>query len=337
MGKKSVSAILIFSLLVALFALYLPMGTAANKIIIKLSIGLNEVSPEYAGIKKFKEVVESKTGGKYEVQLYPNAQLGDDVRATEAVRLGTLEMTGPSTSPLAGICPELMVFDLPFLFADTKIAYTVLDGPAGQRIMDKLETKGLKALVYWENGFRHITNSAREIKSPADIKGLKIRTMENQIHLAAWRALGANPAPMPFSEVFTAMQQKTIDGQENPIPTIYAQKFYEVQKYCTLTGHVYTPHILLIGKSLWDKFSREDQKIFQEAAYTARDHVRTVSAEMNQEQVKLLQKSGMNVTELSAAQKKVFQNAVQSVYDQFADKIGRATLNDIQMAITKVK
>jgi tripartite ATP-independent transporter DctP family solute receptor len=334
MSKKLVAAIMVLSLLMVL---YLPLGSAAGKKIIKISIGLNEESPEYYGIKKFKEVVEAKTKGRYEVQLYPNAQLGDDVRATEAVRLGTLEMTGPSSSPLTGMCPELMVFDLPFLFANEKVAYTVLDGPAGRRILNKLQKQGLKALAYWENGFRHVTNNVREIKSPADLKGLKIRTMENPIHLAAWRILGANPTPMPFSEVFTAMQQKTIDGQENPIPTIYAQKFNEVQKYCTLTGHVYTPHILLMGKKLWDKLSKADQKIFQKAANIARDHVRAVSAKMNQEQIGLLRKAGMKVTELTPAQLKVFQTAVQPVYDQFSAKIGVETMKDIRDAIAKVK
>jgi tripartite ATP-independent transporter DctP family solute receptor len=230
-----------------------------------------------------------------------------------------------------------MVFDLPFLFANTKVAYAVLDGPSGQKILDKLEAKGLKGLAYWENGFRDVTNSVREIKTPADCKGLKIRTMENPIHLAAWKALGANPSPMPFSEVFTAMQQKTIDGQENPIPTIWASKFYEVQKYCTLTGHVYTPHILLIGKALWDKLPSEDQKIFQQAAYTARDHVRAVSAKMNSEEVDLLRKAGMKVTVLTPRQLKAFQDAEKPVYEQFADKIGRETLNDIMAAIAKVK
>lgn len=303
---------------------------------IRISIGLNEASHEYQGLKKFKEVVDAKTNGRYDVQLYANAQLGDDVKATEALRAGTLEMTGPSTSPLAGISKELMVFDLPFLFPNNKVAYQVMDGPVGQKILDTLPAKGLIGLAYWENGFRHVTNSVREIKSPADTKGLKIRTMENPIHLATWKALGANPTPMPFSEVFTAMQQKTIDGQENPIPTIYLSKYNEVQKYCTLTGHVYTPHILLISKKVWDTLSAEDQKIFQEAAYAARDHVRQVSKEMNDSQVAKLREAGMTVTELTPDELKAFQDAVQPVYEQFADKIGKDLVDQVRAEVTKL-
>ena len=242
-----------------------------GKKVIRISIGLNEVHPEFLGLKKFKEEVDKKLPGKYDIQLYANAQLGDDVKTTEAARMGNLEMTGPSSSPLTGIVKELGVFDLPFLFPNTTVAYTVMDGPAGQKLLDMMEAKGLKGLAYWENGFRHLTNSAHEVKTPEDVKGLKIRVMQNPIHLATWKALGANPTPMPFSELFTAMQQKTVDGQENPIPTIYLSKYNEVQKYVTLTGHVYTPHILIISKKVWDGMPKDDQTVFQEAAYVARD------------------------------------------------------------------
>lgn len=306
-----------------------------NSKVIKVSIGVNEVSPLYLGMKKFGDIVKEKTNGKYEVQLYANAQLGDDIKATEAVRMGTLEMTPPSTSPLAGIEPKLMVFDLPFLFPNAEVADKVLDGPIGQQILDSLSSKGLKGLVYMENGFRDLTNSAREVKSPADLKGLKIRTMENPMHLAAWKAMGANPTPMPFSEVFTAMQQKTIDGQENPIPTIYLQKFQEVQKYSTLTNHVYTPFIVLIGQKLWDSMPKEDQKIFMDAAVEARTYQRQVSRDMVKDQVGKLRAAGMTVTELTPEQLKVFQDVTKPVYDQFADKIGKDLVKQITDEVAK--
>ena len=309
---------------------------AAGKKIIRISIGLNEVHPEYLGLVKFKEEIEKKLPGKYDIQLYANAQLGDDVKTTEAVRMGNLEMTGPSTSPLTGIVKELGVFDMPFLFSDIKTAYTVCDGPAGQKILDMLDEKGLKGLAYWENGFRHLTNSVREVKTPADTKGMKIRTMQNPIHLATWKALGSNPTPMPFSEVFTAMQQKTIDGQENPTPTIFLSKFNEVQKYMTLTGHVYTPFVLLIGKKLWDGMPKEDQKVFQDAAYVARDHVRDVSLKMNTEYVAKLKAAGMTVTELTPDQLKSFQDAVKPVYDEYTEKVGKATVESILAEAKKV-
>ena len=250
--------------------------------------------------------------------------------------MGNLEMTGPSSSPLTGIVKELGVFDLPFLFPNTEVAYKVMDGPAGQKLLDLMEEKGLKGLAYWENGFRHLTNSAREVKSPADVKGLKIRVMQNPIHLATWKALGANPTPMPFSELFTAMQQKTVDGQENPIPTIYLSKYSEVQKFVTLTGHVYTPHILIIGKKLWDSLPKDDQKVFQQAAYDARDHVRKVSKEMNDSQTAKLKEAGMTVTVLTPAQLKAFQDAVQPVYAEYTDKIGKATVDSIVAEVKKL-
>ncbi|MDR3561131.1 MAG: TRAP transporter substrate-binding protein [Negativicutes bacterium] len=312
-----------------------PAAPAAKKVI-KISIGLNEESHEYQGLKKFKEIVEAKSKGRYEVQMYANAQLGDDVKATESLRAGTLEMTAPSTSPLTGMSKELGVFDLPFLFPNTEVAYKVMDGPVGQKILDSLQSKGLVGLAYWDNGFRHVTNSVREIKSPADAKGLKIRTMQNPMHLEAWKAMGANPTPMPFSEVFTAMQQKTIDGQENPIPTIYLQKFQEVQKYCTLTGHVYTPFVLLISKKTWDAMPKDDQKIFQDAAIEARDYQRKVSEDMNKSFIDKLRAEGMTVTELTPEQLKVFQDAVQPVYDQFSEKIGKSTVDEVQAEVKKL-
>jgi len=308
----------------------------AAKKVIKISIGLNEQTPEYKGLLKFKEVIDAKLPGKYDIQPYANAQLGDDVKATEAVRNGTLEMTGPSTSPLTGLAPELAVFDLPFLFPNTDIAYKVLDGPVGEKIAKTLESKGLKCLAYWENGFRQLTNSVREVKTPDDVKGLKIRVMQNPIHIAIWKALGANPTPMPYSEVFTAMQQKTIDGQENPIPTIYQSKFYEVQKYCTLTGHVYTPFVLLINKKLFDSMPPEDQKVFLEAAKAGEAEVRKLSKEMNDSQVGKLKEAGMVVTTLTPEQHKAFEDAVKPVYDEFSNKIGKQLVDEVRAEVARL-
>jgi len=183
-----------------------PKAAAKPATVLKISNGINEAHPTFLACKEFEKIVESKLPGKYDVQVYANAQLGDDVRATEAVRMGTLEMVATSASPLTGLVPEFNVFDLPFIVTSFKAADAVYDGPIGAKLAALLEPKGIKLLAYYENGFRQLTNSVREVKSPADLKGLKIRTMQNPIHLAAWRALGANPTPMPFSEVFTAMQ-----------------------------------------------------------------------------------------------------------------------------------
>jgi tripartite ATP-independent transporter DctP family solute receptor len=308
-------------------------AAAAPAKIIKISNGINEQHPTYLACKEFERIVESKLPGKYDVQVYANAQLGDDVRATEAVRMGTLESVATSASPLTGLVPEFLVFDLPFIITSEKAADAVYDGAVGAKLAAALEPKGIKLLAYYENGFRQLTNSAREVKSPADLKGLKIRTMQNPIHLDAFKALGANPTPMPFSELFTAMQQRTIDGQENPIPTIYLSKFYEVQKYVSLTGHVYGPHILLINKKLFDSFPADDQKVILAAAQESAKFQRATNRRMNTEQVAELRKAGMKVTELTDAQKKAFQDACAPVYTAWEPKIGKALIDEVRATV----
>jgi tripartite ATP-independent transporter DctP family solute receptor len=301
--------------------------------IIKISNGVNEQHPAFLGGKEFERIVEEKTGGRYDVQVYANAQLGDDVKATQDVRMGNLEIVVTSASPITGLAPAFMVFDLPFIVPSEKAADAIFDGPVGKKIASSLDGKGLRLLAYYENGFRQLTNSKRAVKTPADLKGLKIRTMENPIHLAAFKALGANPTPMPFSEVFTAMQQHTIDGQENPIPTIYLQKFFEVQNHVSLTGHVYGPHIMLISDKLWNELSAEDKKIFEEAAYESALLNRETNRKMAKDYVAELKKNGMEVTEFTPEQLKVFQDAVQPVYTEFEEKIGKDLINEFKAAV----
>ena len=314
-----------------------PAAVASKGAIIKISVGLNEKTPMYLGAKKFADIVKAKTNGKYDVQVFANAQLGDDIRATEAVKAGSLEMVVTSPSPLAGINNDFNVLDLPFLFPNEKAADALLDSPLGAKIGSKLETHNLKLLAYFENGFRQITNSAREIKTPADLKGLKIRCTENAIHLATFKALGANPTPMPFSEVFTALQQKTIDGQENPVPTIFLSKFFEVQKYVSLTGHLYGPHILLINKKLWDGLPDADKKIFEAAAVEAKLLNRATNREMNKNYVDELRKAGMTVTVLTPDQLKLFRDAVAPVHTEFEAKIGKDLINEVKAILEKNK
>ena len=331
--KKS----LLFSLVVLVLLGAGQAFGAEKATLIKISNGINEKHPTYLACVKFGELLAQRLPGKYKVEVYANSQLGDDVRATESVRMGTLEAVATSASPLAGLVPKLMALDLPFLFPNEKAADAIFDGKIGAKMGADLEAKGLKILAFYENGFRQLTNSARDVHAPADLKGLKIRTMENPIHLATWKALGANPTPMPFSEVFTAMQQKTIDGQENPIPTIYLSKFYEVQKYTTLTGHVYGPHILLINKRLFDSFPAADQRVILEVAQESAIYQRALNRKMNDEYVESLRKSGMTVTVLTQAEQAAFQKVVSPVYDQFAPKIGADFLAEVKAAIEAAK
>jgi tripartite ATP-independent transporter DctP family solute receptor len=325
--------------ILALFVgLVLTAGTAvAQPKVLKISNGVNEQHPSYLGGKKFGEILAAKLPGKYDVQVYANAQLGDDVRATEAVRMGTLEMVTTSASPLTGLVPQFNVFDLPFIVPNEKAADAIYDGAVGAKLAAALESKGIKLLAYYENGFRQLTNSVREVKAPADLKGLKIRTMQNPIHLEAFRAMGANPTPMPFSEVFTALQQKTIDGQENPIPTIWLSKFYEVQKYVSMTGHVYGPHIVLINLKLFESFPPDHQKIIIEAAKESGIYQRTTNRKMNSDFVDNLKKAGNTVTELTPAQRKAFQDAVGSVYTNWEPKIGKELMDEFKSTVDKFK
>jgi len=331
--KKTAIFILTLACMIGLMA----GQVLAQSKVLKITTGLTEQHPVYLANKRFGEILAAKLPGKYTVQAYANAQLGDDVRATESVRMGTLEMVMTSSSPLTGLVPEFNVFDLPFIIPSEKAADAIFDGPVGAKLAAALEAKGLKLLAYYENGFRQLTNSRREVKSPADLKGLKIRTMQNPIHLEAFRAMGANPTPMPFSEVFTAMQQKTIDGQENPIPTIWLSKFYEVQKYITLTGHVYGPQIMLINKKLWDSFPAADRKVIAEAAQESAVYQRALNRKMNREFVDNLRKAGTTVTELTPEQHKAFVDAVASVYATWEPKIGKALLNEFQATVNKAR
>ncbi len=327
---------------ILILALALAIGFSSGHVlaqskVLKITTGLTEEHPVYLANKRFGEILAAKLPGKYTVQTYANAQLGDDVRATESVRMGTLEMVMTSSSPLTGLVPEFNVFDLPFIVPSEKAADAIFDGPVGAKLATALEAKGLKLLAYYENGFRQLTNSAREVKSPADMKGLKIRTMQNPIHLEAFRAMGANPTPMPFSEVFTAMQQKTIDGQENPIPTIWLSKFYEVQKYISLTGHVYGPQIMLINKKLWDSFPAADQKIIAEAAKETAVYQRGLNRKLNKEFVDNLKKAGNTVTVITPEQHKAFVDACASVYTTWEPKIGKALLDEFRATVSKAK
>lgn len=314
---------------VAMVFCFSVMGMAADVYKISAGIGLNDKSAQFQSMKFFKELAEKNSDGRIKVDLYHSSQLGDDREMMEALQMGTQEMTCPSTAPIAPFVNGFKVFDLPFLFPTYEAADYVLDGPVGQDLLNQLPEIGLIGLAYWENGYRQLTNSKRSVVTPEDCKGLKVRTMENPIHLAAWKALGANPTPMAFGELFSAMQQKVVDGQENPWGTIYLQNFPEVQDYSTDTGHVYSPFVLLMSKKFWDKLPEDLQKVVKEAAMEAKDHNRKLNREMNAKYLDELKKV-MTVTILTPEQKAAFQEAVQPVYDQFADEIGPDLIKAVQ-------
>lgn len=301
---------------------------------IRAGIGLNDQHPQFLGLEKFKEIVEKETNGSIKVENYHSGQLGDDRTMMEALQLGTQEMTCPSTAPIANFVPEFSVFDIPFLFPNEQVADKVLlEGEVGKNLLDKLPAQGMIGLAYWENGFRDLTNNVREVATAADFKDLKIRTMENQLHLAAFKDLGANPTPMAFSELFTAMQQGTVDGQENPVATIYLQKFNEVQKYLSLTHHVYSPFVLLLSKKFWDESTPEEQDILMKAAKEAGDYERQLVREANQKYIEDLKAAGMTVTEVTPEAMAEMKAITDKSVVQFEDKIGKETIDQVRAAV----
>lgn len=305
--------------------------------IIKAGIGLNEDHPEGQGLLKFKEIVEKKSGGKLKVQTYFSATLGDDLKMTEALQSGTQEITIPSTSPLVGIVKEFGIFDFPFLFNTAEEADAILDGPIGKKLLEKLPEHGLIGLAYWENGFRNVTNSKHPINTIDDFKGLKLRTMQNQVHIDAFKKLGANPTPMAFSEVFTALESKTVDGQENPLATIKSNKYYEVQDYLSLTKHVYTPFVFLVSKKFWDSLSPEEQKILQDAAVEAGKYQRELSRQEDKKALEELKKTGIKINEVSDGERKKMEEAIKPVIDKYAKEFGEDLVNEMYSELEKIR
>ncbi|MPM85340.1 Solute-binding protein [bioreactor metagenome] len=240
--------------------------------------------------------------------------------------MGTIDMVVSSTGPMGGFEPKMLVVDLPFLFRDREHAYKVLDGEIGKELLSTLPSKGIVGLAFWENGFRHITNSKKPINGPEDIKGLKIRTMENQVHMDSFKELGADPTPMAWSEVFTALQQKVIDGQENPIPIIYTQKIYEVQKNLALTEHFYSPSLLLMSKSKLDSLDADTQRILADTALEVAAYERGLIKEMEDKQIDELKGFGVEVTTPDKAK---LQEAVAPVYKKYESQFSKELIDKI--------
>lgn len=287
-----------------------------------------EEHSSHVALETFKETVEAESDGRVTVELYPNGQLyGSDREAIEAVQLGNVEMTLPAVAPLASFNEKFMVFDLPFLFNSTEAAYRALDGELGQELLEDLKSDNLKGFVFGENGFRHTSNNEGPIESPEDLDGLKLRTLENPLHTDTFKAFGANASPFAFGELYTALQQKTYDAMECPISLYYTNKFYEVQDYLTLTGHVYAATILLMNNDFYNELPEDVQQIVTEASEQFRADQRELSQEQNIMFLDELKANGMEVNELTEEQKDVFRQAAVSVYDEYVPKIGEDLVN----------
>lgn len=307
---------------------FVAAGAASAQTTFKMNISVPQNSHYGVAVDKFAEEVEKRTEGRYKIQNFYASALGNEREAIEAVQLGTLDLVLTSTGPVPNFVPDLAILDIPFLFRDYDHARSTLDGPVGQELLTKFEPVGIKALAWAENGFRHMTNSQRSVRSPEDLKGLKMRTMENPIHMEAYKGFGIIPTPMAISEVFTALQQGTVDGQENPVSVIQAWKFDQVQKHLTLTGHVYSPAVILMNKGLWDGLSDEDKQHFLEASKEAVSANRARIDKDEQNGVAYLRSKGMEVVE--DVDRSEFQKALEPVFAGFSKKFGADEIRRLQ-------
>jgi tripartite ATP-independent transporter DctP family solute receptor len=294
-------------------------AAAGTPITIKLGHGTTTKSLYHVGSQKFKELVEAKSNGQIKVNIFSDGTIGQDNELVNFLKTGNVQMGMIGVEPLNSIAPKLKTINLPYIFADRKAAYTVLDGKLGTEMVAGLPAQGLRVIGYFENGFRVTSNSKHEVLTPANLKGLKIRTPQSPVSLSIFKALGSNPTPMPFGELYAALEQKTVDGQENPLANIYSNNLHEVQKFISITNHIYSPMVLAISEKTWTQMTPEQQKIVQEASNEARDYERKVSTDEEADYVSKLEKAGVKI---SKPDLKPFIEATKDVHLEFDKEYG---------------
>jgi TRAP-type transport system periplasmic protein len=305
--------------------------------LIRFGYGLVENSNQGRAVKFFADHVEKASGGKMRVRAIGAAALGPDTQMQQALIGGAQEMMVGSTATLVGITKEMALWDTPFLFNNAREADAVLDGPVGQKVMDRLQAGGLVGLAYWENGFRNLTNSKRPVQKLEDFDGIKLRVMQNNVYLDSFKTLGANAVPMPFSELFGALETKTVDGQENPYNTILSSKFFEVQKYLSITNHVYSPWIVTVSKKWWDQLSKDEQKVLMDAALASRDFERKDTREEAGRALAELKAKGMQINELPASESARMRSKLSAVNAGIAANVGPELWNETQAALAALR
>jgi tripartite ATP-independent transporter DctP family solute receptor len=305
--------------------------------LIRFGYGLAEETNQGRAARVFVDEIKKLSDGKLKVKAFGSASLGSDVQMQNALMGGAQELMVGSTATLVGVVPQMALWDTPFLFANEKEADAVLDGPVGQKLLDKLQGKGLVGIVYWENGFRNLTNNKRSVTRMEDLGGIKLRVMQNNVFLETFRTLGANAIPLSFSELFTALETQAVDGQENPFNTILTSKFYEVQKYLTVTNHVYSPWVMLASKKWWDGLSRDEQGIIVQAARTARDFERQDTRAETARALKELEAKGMTVNTVSSAELQRMREKIEPVTEKLAQDVGQDLWKEAQQEIAKAR
>ncbi len=291
--------------------------------------------PIVVGAEKWAEIVKEKSGGKITIKVYPST-LGGDVQVLSAVQGGTVDFTSMNSGILQTQIKEYAIFDFPFMFESGEEADVVLDGPFGKKLSDLLPAKGLVNVIYWELGFRQISNSRRPLNTAEDIDGLKIRVIQSPIYIDTFSALGANPVPMPFTEVYTALEQKIIDGQENPVAVIETSKLNEIQKYLTVSNHMYNPQSLMASKKVWDKLSQEERDLLQTTAYEARTWQRQNARKMNAASLENIKKTSQ-VNVLPPEEIAKIRTKIKPVIDKYSANVGPDLVKELQAELDKVR
>lgn len=304
---------------------------------IRIGHPVNSDHPISFGVKKFSDIVAARSGGKLKVREFPSLQLGNEMQQLSALAGGVQEMFAPGTAPVAGMVKDFALLDLPFLVDTPEQADALLDGPFGQALLAKLPEKGLVGLAFWENGFRHVTNSKRPIKRLEDLEGLKIRVQQNPVFIDTFKALKTNPVPMSFAELYGALESRALDAQENPYLITRSAKLYETQKYLSSTSHAYGVIALLVSKKFWDRLSADEQKILQAAAIEARDHERKISRAQAKRAIDELTSAGMQYDQLPASELARMRRATQGVVDRVLQTYDPALVKLLQSELERIK
>ncbi|TWF58671.1 TRAP transporter substrate-binding protein [Neorhizobium alkalisoli] len=304
---------------------------------IRVSNGINADHPVGNGIKAMQACLDEKSGGKMKLTAFWGGALGGDLQATQALRSGVQEAVVTSSSPLVGIVPALGVFDLPFLFANSQEAYKVLDGKFGDMMNQKLDAAGVVNLAYWENGFRNLSNSVHPVTKWEDFSGMKVRVMQNNIFLDTFQNLGANATPMAFGEIFSALETKAIDAQENPYVTIDTSKFFEVQKYITETNHAYTPFLFLFSKAIFNTYAPDEQAALRACAIVGRDVERQVIGDLNKKSLEKIKAAGLQVNTLAPEEQARIREKSMVVYEKHKAEIGADVVDGIIAELKEIR
>ncbi|MBD8007535.1 TRAP transporter substrate-binding protein [Bacillus norwichensis] len=300
-----------------------------KKITIQAAHVVSAEATQHAMFEKFKELVEEKSDGRIEMEIFPDGQLGGEREMVESTQAGNIQISSPSVGVLANFSSALEVFDFPFIFKDVESVYKVFDGQVGEKLLAGLEDSGIIGLGYSENGWRHLSNSKGEIVTPDQVKGLKLRTMEVPKHIAYWKELGANPTPLPFTEVFTGLSQGVVEGVENPFQLIYTGKFHEPSKYITTTGHLFDPEIVIVNKDFFNSLSEEDQEIIQTSLDEAIAYLRELNTNLDKELRVKLEDEGAVIRDLSEEEHNAWVKASIPFYEKHADEVDKEMLKEL--------